>query len=334
MQQDKPFITVAMAVYNGERYLRQAIENILCQSYSDYELLLIDDGSTDGSPSIMEHYAQRDNRIKVIYKERNEGLSSVRNLSIAQARGEYLLMIDADDLFEADALEIAATEASRTKADVIIWDYDIFFGDKLPIPGPSNHLKDITANQRDRLLFYAAFMHVRLIRTEYAREKGLTFSLGLTKQDIPVHWQIMTDEGNKISLIRRALLHYRQHQSATSARKGKSLFDLATVMDIVGENLRNGGIYSKYQDVYLTKRLSLLHGMYDFIVAELKAEALDKIRQRLDADAEVFIRTKAHLLPHRVRLFYQGLLGNGISRWQYRAIMSLRKMYRLCRNRR
>lgn len=91
-----PAISVIVPVYNAEKTLRQCVDSILAQEYKDFELLLIDDGSKDGSPAICDKYAYKDARIRVFHKE-NGGVSSARNVGLDNARGEWITFIDSDD---------------------------------------------------------------------------------------------------------------------------------------------------------------------------------------------------------------------------------------------
>lgn len=96
-------ISIIVPVYNVEKYLRKCLDSILSQIYSDFELLLIDDGSKDQSGKICDEYAARDSRIRVFHKE-NGGVSSTRNLGIEQVKGEWITFIDSDDWVDADYL--------------------------------------------------------------------------------------------------------------------------------------------------------------------------------------------------------------------------------------
>lgn len=98
-------VSVIVPVYNVENVLHYCIDSILNQSYTDFELLLIDDGSTDRSGDICEKYAVKDTRIRVVHKE-NGGVSSARNFGIDNANGEYICFVDSDDYLEPDYLEI------------------------------------------------------------------------------------------------------------------------------------------------------------------------------------------------------------------------------------
>lgn len=91
-----PTISIIVPVYNTEQYLPRCIDSILSQSFTDFELLLIDDGSTDGSSAICDDYAKKDNRVRVFHKE-NGGASSARNVGLDNAKGEWVTFVDSDD---------------------------------------------------------------------------------------------------------------------------------------------------------------------------------------------------------------------------------------------
>lgn len=97
-------ITVLTIVYNGERSIREAVDSILCQTYRDFEYILVDNNSTDSTPKILEDYASRDNRIKVI-KESRQGVLYARNVGLSIAKGEWVAVLDADDIAFPQRLE-------------------------------------------------------------------------------------------------------------------------------------------------------------------------------------------------------------------------------------
>lgn len=99
-----PKITVIVPVYKVEPYLRRCIDSILIQTYTDFELILVDDGSPDACPEICDEYAQKDERIRVIHRE-NGGLSAARNSGLDAAKGEYIVFVDSDDWVHPEYLE-------------------------------------------------------------------------------------------------------------------------------------------------------------------------------------------------------------------------------------
>lgn len=111
--------SVIIPVYNVAPYLRECLESVLSQTYAVLEAICIDDGSTDGSGAILDEYAAKDARIKVVHKP-NGGVSSARNRGLEEAKGEWILFLDGDDLFDADLLmRLAAIESKTEPVDMI-----------------------------------------------------------------------------------------------------------------------------------------------------------------------------------------------------------------------
>lgn len=115
-------ISVIMPVYNVEKYVTRAIQSILNQTYEKFELILIDDGSTDKSKNICDYFKHKDNRIKAIHQT-NQGVSAARNKGIQAANGDYIVFIDADDEITNNALEIMYSEILKEKVDIVITNY-------------------------------------------------------------------------------------------------------------------------------------------------------------------------------------------------------------------
>lgn len=325
-----PRITVAISVYNVEEYLPKCLDCIVNQTFKDIEILCIDDCSTDETYSILQRYASNDNRFRLIKQAYNQGLSVSRNTAIANACGEYIWMLDGDDLFKTDLLEKAYNAVTNTNADVIIWDYHVFekdsdLNDKSDI---RTRLENINETDYKSLLKLPSFMWIRLFRIDYLRRLNVYFTPGLTKQDIPINWKTLTHKP-RVTIVPEVLAYYRMRASSTTNRKGKSLFSLYKVMDIVGDNLRKDGLYREFFDEYMTSRLQLLHGMYDFIIPELKEEAMSVVKEKCrEKDVRDFLRIKSQLLSRRTQLFYKMLNGSLSARIQYKGIIMIRKIYR------
>lgn len=116
--------SVIVPIYNIEKYIRRCIDSVLSQSFSDYELILVDDGSPDRCGAICDEYAGKDTRIKVIHKE-NGGLVSARQAGIKVAKGEYIFHLDGDDAILPDALESAYNIIRETGADIVSFSYNL-----------------------------------------------------------------------------------------------------------------------------------------------------------------------------------------------------------------
>lgn len=116
---EMPEISIIVPVYNIDRYLSRCIDSILKQSLKDFELILVDDGSTDQSGNICDNYGQKDKRIKVLHKI-NGGVSSARNLGLNEARGNYIGFVDGDDWIESDMYEILISSMKKAGADICV----------------------------------------------------------------------------------------------------------------------------------------------------------------------------------------------------------------------
>ena len=120
MYGNEPLVSVIMPVYNCEKYLKESIESVISQSYQNWELIIVDDGSKDKSVSIIESYMEKDKRIQLYKNESGEhGPGIARNYGMEKIRGKYTYFIDADDWIENDLLQDTVTLAERTDADIV-----------------------------------------------------------------------------------------------------------------------------------------------------------------------------------------------------------------------
>lgn len=113
-----PIVSIIIPVYKAENYLRQCVESILNQTLSDFELILVDDGSPDGSGKLCDEFAANDVRIQVIHKD-NGGVSSARNVALSRFQSKWLTFVDSDDCLYPDALEILVGQAEQNNLDLL-----------------------------------------------------------------------------------------------------------------------------------------------------------------------------------------------------------------------
>ena len=131
MQDDmgKCRISIIVPVYNTEQFLERCIDSILIQDFSDYEIVIVDDGSTDRSPEICDGYASRYPNVKVLHKP-NGGVSSARNLGVEMSEGDYVMFVDSDDTITPDALSSMMSVSDDGHADFIVGALDILMNEK------------------------------------------------------------------------------------------------------------------------------------------------------------------------------------------------------------
>jgi glycosyltransferase involved in cell wall biosynthesis len=321
-------LTVTIATYNVQDFIKESLDSILNQTFHDFEVICIDDGSKDSTVSILQEYAAKDKRIKVIAKKENQGLAVARNESLALATGKYVVFFDGDDIYDQTLFEKAIQLIEKEQNDIIIWDYLSFY-DTAEISAKQqqfSQLKTITKGNKLALLQRPAFTWVKMLRTSKAKELSIRFPTGYTRQDIPVHWHLIT-QVDKISLLPEKLAFYRQQPDATTAKKDKKLFHLAFVMDVVRTYLQESNLYETYKKEFLRQQLNLLHGMYDNVKEEYKAEALELIKERVATEHYTYIKEGGDMRK-TAKLFYLGLKGDSFSKIKLSAWQSIRSIYR------
>ena len=118
-----PKISVIIPVYNVGKVLPRCLDSLIGQTFRDWEAICVDDGSRDSSPGILDAYARRDARFRVVHK-RNAGVSEARNDAVALAEGEYMLFLDSDDFLHPQTMEICLYMAERDGSDMVAYTYD------------------------------------------------------------------------------------------------------------------------------------------------------------------------------------------------------------------
>lgn len=181
----QPFFTIGIPVYNTEKWVEQTLDSILCQSFDDFEIVCVDDGSRDGSLNILQSYAAKDNRIKVISKQ-NGGVSSARNAVLSAANGQYIYFIDSDDLMYPCCLQNAFDTLKQSDyPDLLETGYitrtpngDIPY--KTAYPGDKYFSPDLTRDERAVLMWldttYVPSVFAKFIKRQLITENNISFN--------------------------------------------------------------------------------------------------------------------------------------------------------------
>ena len=219
--------SVIVPIYKVEKYLPQCIESILNQSYKDFELILVDDGSPDGCSSICDEYKARDNRIKVIHKK-NGGLVSTRKAGLKIAQGEYICFVDGDDFVSHDMLEIYEKELCRHKVDVICTGYTSYYDEhtmtEIYQPGSSKFYdkselqKEIYVKMLSKEPFYSFYIIPTVWSKCFKRSIAETVYESVPNdvtlgEDVAVTYPILL-EANSISILNYTGYMYRQNMNS------------------------------------------------------------------------------------------------------------------------
>ena len=220
-------VSVIVPVYNAGAFLRRTLDCICGQTLRNIEIILVDDGSSDDSRSILQEYVARDSRI-ILLQQEHEYAGAARNKGLAIARGKYLSFLDADDLFESTMLEKMVARAEEVGADVVVCRCELFYkeGEYTPL---NWQIHDRYLSRLDRRKFslkseypQAAFQTFigwawdKLFRTEYVQEKRFRFGATRHGNDAPFVFPAIA-AADCISIIDESLVKYRKSSGQISA---------------------------------------------------------------------------------------------------------------------
>jgi glycosyltransferase involved in cell wall biosynthesis len=317
-----------MAAFNAAPYVAAAIRSVLAQDWTDFEFIIVDDASTDGTREILRDLAAADRRIRLLRHESNKGLSVARNLGIAEAKGEWVAFLDADDLYSPDMLRLALAAGRARGAGMVLWDYAVFT-DEAEIErnrARASTLDRLDPADRHALLGRPAFAWTRLVRRDELARLAIAFPPGLTYQDVPVHWHLVT-QIERIALLPRRLAFYRQQPHATTAGKGMKRADYFTVLDQVEAYLREAGLFDLYEDILTARQLEAWHGIHDVVAAEHKPRVHAMIVERLTERHRAYAGS-GKPLRWQSRAFFRGLDGDRVAALSLRLREAARHLYR------
>ena len=213
-------ISVLVPVYNVEKYLRRCIDSVLAQTYTDYEIILVNDGSTDRSGDICDAYAEKHSCIRVIH-QKNAGVAQARNALLTAARGEHITFVDSDDAIEPNCLETLLMDLEQTGADISICSWCEAADDgtrtELTWDNKEKGFQIWTTDQAMKFLLYQKNIDCNLWGKLFTREvlEDVVFPAGKTYEDLAAAWKIFR-KARRICYRPEALYRYTSNYSGIS----------------------------------------------------------------------------------------------------------------------
>ena len=218
-------ISIIIPVYNVKPYLDDCLQSVVGQDYTNFECILVDDGSTDGSSELCDQWAEKDTRIQVIHQT-NQGVSSARNRGLEQAKGEYISFIDSDDWVENDYLSTMMQRAEREKVDLVVCGLTQEFKDKnsrnyiprqsLTFELTSHHVEHFVMLNEQHLLYGPV---VKLYKNEIIQQHQILFDPQVSYgEDLLFNYKYL-EHVHIITCIDKSLYHYRILGSGTLSSK-------------------------------------------------------------------------------------------------------------------
>ena len=234
-----PEISIIVPVYKVEKYLDRCVRSIMNQSFSDFELLLVDDGSPDACPQKCDEWGLKDRRIKVIHKK-NSGLSSARNAGIAMASGKYICFVDSDDWLEIDSIDYLHDLLLRCNADLAVGSFiRVASDDKTTKQERIREQNEKTLTGKDfikNLLKVSSgeslpYAWAKLYKRELFED--LRYTIGITSEDWPVTFACAL-KSNVVAMSSKVVYNYFINTDGiTSSKFGRQTFDMLKSADMV-----------------------------------------------------------------------------------------------------
>ena len=222
-------ISVIIPCYNAQKYLKECITSDLIQTFKDFELICINDGSLDNTLEILKEFSLKDERVKIIDKI-NEGAAQARNDGILEAKGKYIMFLDSDDCYAPNALEIAYRNITKDNSEICVFGFSSKINNEIKRAkffNQGQHFSSI--NDKEELSEALVFIWDKIYKTDFLRQNNISFMKNCkTSEDISFCWECLFN-GAKISCIYEPLYIYRvdNFDSVTTSKIG-ILSDLET----------------------------------------------------------------------------------------------------------
>ncbi len=259
-EQSRPVIlSVVSPVYNGAKYLEPFLRSVQLQSFPHFELIMVDDGSTDSSIEIIKTYQKKDSRIHLI-GQNHKGAGSARNFGLSRAKGQYIIFLDCDDWFSEDFFKTMIDRIEADQSDIAICEFFIYNQqtgemEKSAIPETGNQ-----KIERTNLVFdiFAPNPWTKLYRISFLKKNKLLF------QEIPScnDWSFAYTSlacAEKISVIRKPLVYYRTKTTTSiSSYRYKRTKDIVWAIKHLRQELKSRALFSQYKEGFARKSISHL----------------------------------------------------------------------------
>lgn len=296
--------SVIIPIYKVEQYLSKCVDSVLAQTFSDYEALLVDDGSPDSCPKICDEYAEKDSRIKVIHKQ-NGGLSDARNAGINSAAGKYVLFLDSDDFLYSDTvLEEISNSLSKANFPDICY---------LPNEYWSSNPKSISGKYKDETISLKKFLsrviknyylHTTgqqfVLKLDYIKKYNLQFKKGILHEDELWFAQILLNAG-KVHICPCVFYFYVDNRSGSimNAVKEKNISDKLFIADEIVKMSKN--LPDNLRKLFLTRSAQIISGILQSKNAMEIVKSNAELKEKIEQNKKILFKSKK--ITHKILYF-------------------------------
>lgn len=261
----EPLISIILPVYNVEKYISRCVESLINQTYTNIEIILVDDGSTDKSYTICEKYAEKDLRVKLFHKQ-NGGVSSARNVGLKNSNGEYITFVDSDDWVKEDMLEHLFKKLNDNNADISICTCIVASNESMWDPNKGKKDYIITREEAIKRLLYKEYCVIWGTLFSKNVIEGIFFVEDISNNEDSYFLFNVFRKSKKIykSFEAKYIYNRQQETSITKNKNKKSALDQIKVANLIECDLKDE--FNKYEKEYsFYKFCSLYNLTRDFI---------------------------------------------------------------------
>ena len=277
-------ISVIIPVYNTEKYLKECLDSIVNQTFTDIEIICINDGSTDGSLKIIKEYENNYKSVKVV-SQKNSGLSASRNRGISLAKGDYIYFIDSDDILELTALEELYEISYNNDLDILIFKL-INFSDDTYEKYPNNYYEMGFLKQWNKKVFtykdlgknalnIAVSAPGKLFKRELIFD--MRFPEGLIFEDNAFFAEAML-KAKRVSFYDKHLYNRRRREGSITTTNDLRFSDAIIIMNKVIELIKNHGVYKEFQVALWEKKIHTSYNRFAMVDDKYKDEFFNLIK--------------------------------------------------------
>ena len=282
-----PEISVILPVFNSEEFVRKAIESVLAQTFEDFELIIVNDGSTDSSKDIIDSF--KDDRIRLI-NQSNQGPGAARNNALKMAQGRYVMYLDSDDWFTSDALEVAYREITKFDADLTFFKMINFDGERY-YENDWFELKTLQSFKNrtfkpietpGSIFDLSVGVCQKIYNRSFLERIDARFPEGIFFEDMPFFYYVYL-KAERISIVNRHLYVRRKHTSSITNVVDEKFFDTVPAGQVLMRIFIENGWYDAYKFDLLAYKINGPRFALRDMPLKFKSHMFDLIKRDYEA---------------------------------------------------
>jgi glycosyltransferase involved in cell wall biosynthesis len=305
----KPAISIIVPVYNTEPFLKKSLDSILTQTFKDFEVLIVNDGSTDNSGDICDEYALKDKRVKVIHKK-NGGLSSARNAGLRIARGEFLSFLDSDDYIDKDMLKVMYTLCRETNSDISICKFSREVNGLLERePYNDECILEMNNDEALRHLFKGVLFRFSVCNKLFKKScfDDIIFPEGRIHEDLSTTYKLFSKSNKAVYTSYQGYVYVKREESILTSKYNKKRLDAflgwKEILFFMSTNYPN--LNNEFFSCFAFGSVDNIHSI------------LNQVENRRDKEAYLKV------IQSLVRKYFSKVLGNNSLSFKYKITLVL-----------